>query len=333
MRGGIPEVPPRRATTKGLSPRARGNRRESCCGGNCDRSIPACAGESHPHTQSVPRDEVYPRVRGGIRWRVLRWSRYRGLSPRARGNRDHVRIRLPVGGSIPACAGESRIGDCHDYATKVYPRVRGGIPLRGSDRLPEQGLSPRARGNPRLSQPTHRSVRSIPACAGESLIMPSLSSAIQVYPRVRGGIPEVPPRRATTRGLSPRARGNRRSVEPCQSSLSGLSPRARGNPNLLTVGPISTGSIPACAGESGSARRQSWYAKVYPRVRGGINMRTALTISAEGLSPRARGNLAQQVLAVHVDRSIPACAGESLVIKPLKNTTLLKNSRFKPVFG
>ena len=70
----------------------------------------------------------------------------------------------------------------------------------------------------------------------------------RVYPRVCGGTLVDMPRLEEIPGLSPRVRGNR----PLRQ-------------HLIAV----PGSIPACAGEPGSRRCRTAFAKVYPRVCGG----------------------------------------------------------------
>ena len=84
-------------------------------------------------------------------------------------------------------------------------------------------------------------------------------------------------------------------------------------------------SIPACAGEPrpiGWSRRTS---RVYPRVRGGTDFIRYSISSAQGLSPRARGNLFLSLFRLNSFRSIPACAGE-----PDKNRCSLGVSKVYP---
>ena len=49
---------------------------------------------------------VYPRVCGGTHKVVGAQPCHQGLSPRVRGNLDHLRVGGGCQGSIPACAGE-----------------------------------------------------------------------------------------------------------------------------------------------------------------------------------------------------------------------------------
>ena len=132
-------------------------------------SIPACAGEpsrlgKDVATRGTPA-AVYPRVCGGtILGARCRPVAHGGLSPRVRGNpaleRHHA--RFPRHGSIPACAGETRLT---------------GKELGGNK----------------------RGAGSIPACAGEPVQAYLNQPRRAVYPRVCGGTPPVYPPEPTGR--------------------------------------------------------------------------------------------------------------------------------------
>ena len=134
-----------------------------------------------------------------------------------------------------------------------------------------------------------KSLRSIPACAGEPGRAVLLTGQETVYPRVCGG----------TFGTAARVRSNK-----------GLSPRVRGNPPGCMKASPNAGSIPACAGEPLINWDDGWYARVYPRVCGGTKSTDRCSGLRRGLSPRVRGN---QILPIDAGLrlgSIPACAGE-----------------------
>ena len=93
-------------SSRGLSPRVRGNPQGGQRRRGRPRSIPARAGEPAEITGLTNGEEVYPRACGGTWHWQSRKRRWRGLSPRVRGNRnrdDHLAGRS---GSIPARAGE-----------------------------------------------------------------------------------------------------------------------------------------------------------------------------------------------------------------------------------
>ncbi len=151
-----------------------------------------------------------------------------GLSPRVRGNRWVLRVFFLRGGSIPACAGEPPWFRGQGGSDKVYPRVCGGTLGVRPARIPWWGLSPRVRGNRRVSSRERVSMRSIPACAGEPALNQIPPDYIRVYPRVCGG--------TVVSRVWKDARG-------------GLSPRVRGNLTMWICRFQPIRSIPACAGE------------------------------------------------------------------------------------
>ena len=90
------------------------------------------------------------------------------------------------------------------------------------------GLSPRGRGNPGVESFPEQDNRSIPAWAGEPILISLRPVSASVYPRVGGG----------TAGGSLDSK-----------CAAGLSPRGRGNLLAKMVLLALLGSIPAWAGE------------------------------------------------------------------------------------
>ena len=192
----------------------------------------------------------------------------RGLSPRVRGKQLQ---RLRIGNqrwSIPACAGETRPPSIPGRRSPVYPRVCGGNEAEKEAKYRASGLSPRVRGKPMIFLTPEDRIRSIPACAGETLALGCAEQGGQVYPRVCGGNVCRGGLGCPRHGLSPRVRGKRHRQ-------GGRDPREW--------------SIPACAGETrwGCCRRQIRW--VYPRVCGGNFADFDSRRVPGGLSPRVRG--------------------------------------------
>ena len=104
--------------------------------------------------------------------------------------------------------------------------------------------------------------------------------------------------------------GGTSRVLPPRSCAWGLSPRVRGNHAPIALRIISSGSIPACAGEPAAPSRIEIPPKVYPRVCGGTITWTLITAIVKGLSPRVRGNPTSTGACRIFRGSIPACAGE-----------------------
>ncbi len=215
-------------TTKGLSPRTRGNPTVEAGEGQEKGSIPAHAGEPHLAICSSRNSRVYPRARGGTIISTKERLSTAGLSPRTRGNPVSSFIAVEGRGSIPAHAGEPRVGLVDIAASGVYPRARGGTLWMVGASLGSLGLSPRTRGNLGEGFCHVRYPGSIPAHAGEPSVQTPRGISARVYPRARGGTFRVSRSCASSGGLSPRTRGNLSTSSSYSSSI---------------------GSIPAHAGE------------------------------------------------------------------------------------
>ena len=98
----------------------------------------------------------------------------------------------------------------------------------------------------------------------------------------------------------------------------GLSPRVRGNRDSGECRSVQRRSIPACAGEPGKGIVEWRTPKVYPRVCGGTESTTMLSVSTAGLSPRVRGNRISIHRVRNTPRSIPACAGEPVDVTDVR---------------
>ena len=159
--------------TAGLSPRVRGNRIPSLGQRRKWRSIPARAGEPAGNSRWRRPNGVYPRACGGTASGSGSCRAVMGLSPRVRGNLLSIRGDRYFLRSIPARAGEPHSAYHLCLQRTVYPRACGGTGTVMITWPEDQGLSPRVRGNLPSKQVASRSIRSIPARAGEpGSIMP-----------------------------------------------------------------------------------------------------------------------------------------------------------------
>ena len=73
--------------------------------------------------------------------------------------------------SIPAWAGETSLPRIPAHITAVYPRVGGGNRIPIADKAAAEGLSPRGRGKPSATAGVTAMARSIPAWAGETVVV------------------------------------------------------------------------------------------------------------------------------------------------------------------
>ena len=135
---------------------------------------------------------------------------------------------------------------------------------------------------------------SIPAHAGETLLLRRNQSHCGVYPRTCGGNSLMPLCTLFHPGLSPHMRGK----------LSTDLQRQRGS-----------GSIPAHAGETAFMRAITGACRVYPRTCGGNNAQKPLADARKGLSPHMRGKRPRDGRADSGPGSIPAHAGETHPLK------------------
>ena len=272
----------------GLSPRVRGNRvqalRQAGEGGSiparagepCGQHYacgdgevyPARAGEPLHHSPNRFRTTVYPRACGGTVGIVHSFNGWTGLSPRVRGNLFLASEQLTPKGSIPARAGEpcGQHYACGDG--EVYPRACGGTTSPLAKPVPNNGLSPRVRGNRRYSAFVQWMDRSIPARAGNLFL-----ASEQLTPKgsipARAGEPSKPPQRTVAGPVYPRACGGTVGIVHSFNGWTGLSPRVRGNLFLASEQLTPKGSIPARAGEPSKPPQRTVAGPVYPRACGG----------------------------------------------------------------
>ena len=348
--GGASTLTVRKPPDRGLSPRGRGSPAAGRYPPLWSRSIPAWAGEPTAAPPPSSSSTVYPRVGGGATHASATRVPNSGLSPRGRGSRRVLVLRLADVGSIPAWAGEPEPGDRVLGPRRVYPRVGGGAWSMLFVMISPAGLSPRGRGSQVGRVRDARPGGSIPAWAGEPIVNGITGLPTGVYPRVGGGAGQDWWSEADQRGLSPRGRGShsvtrtnapssgsipawagephegqagvgKRTVYPrvgggacerlgVEALVMGLSPRGRGSRGYRPSTPPPPGSIPAWAGEPFQAARPGSASRVYPRVGGGALRVARPEVRDGGLSPRGRGSPKNVAPSSVWTGSIPAWAGE-----------------------
>ncbi|EQR95473.1 hypothetical protein G797_02867, partial [Escherichia coli HVH 139 (4-3192644)] len=138
-----------------------------------------------------------------------------------------------------------------------------------------------------------RTSRFIPAGAGNSDLKIASQYWRAVYPRWRGELSVHPDSRPCDPGLSPLARGT-----------------------LILVAGVTGGIrfIPAGAGNSTGVNYSTTATPVYPRWRGELQTGRHVWLTANGLSPLARGTPITQGRQCGPFRFIPAGAGNSYII-------------------
>ena len=150
----------------GLSPLARGTRRDYSKEDAGDRFIPAGAGNTGSVCGSIAGGAgntvdgeffiagapVYPRWRGEHRGKKLMLRKTNGLSPLARGTPAVGTVKLRYCRFIPAGAGNTIEIVFGIYSEAVYPRWRGEHLTINTRFKINFGLSPLARGTQNLLQ-------------------------------------------------------------------------------------------------------------------------------------------------------------------------------------
>ena len=166
-RGATAGVAASNASSKGLSPLARGNRTTGTVRGGGKGPIPARAGQPEVPGIKSPSLTAYPRSRGATsnRWRCR--NSPSGLSPLARGNLPRRVNRRIHHGPIPARAGQPAAAAAPRHPKRAYPRSRGATRNTPCTQSSCRGLSPLARGNRHQVLNIRRWQGPIPARAGQ----------------------------------------------------------------------------------------------------------------------------------------------------------------------
>ncbi len=205
----------------------------------------------------------------------------------------------------------------HCHWPAHYPRDYGSSPharetrSRVVARQPERRLIPACAGNTECEPLEHDAAggsspharetqldglvarihqRLIPACAGNTRSNGESAAATAAHPRMRGKHRKENHRKWVDGGSSPHARETR--------------PRNSRRQHHLRL-------IPACAGNTTAKFAPAASPTAHPRMRGKHLLRRASASASVGSSPHARETPRSRVIARHVQRLIPACAGNT----------------------
>ena len=243
------------------------------------RSIPACAGNTVLQCLTPTLGPgPSPRVRGTRSVSAV-ISPATAVHPRVCGEHDAaIDARLLRVRSIPACAGNT-----------IVPRTRGG-------RL--SGPSPRVRGTPETCVLRISAFSVHPRVCGEHEL-PSAMATLQQrsIPACAGNTRHVPMPGLSDQRSIPACAGNTLLIVLAAKHRSGPSPRVRGT---LPKGAEAQNPLPGPS----------------PRVRGTPLVQHGRVTLLCGPSPRVRGTPLQGGSLAPPDRSIPACAGNTIATQP-----------------
>ena len=278
-----------RCRRTGRSPRARGSPRKPGVREPRRGSIPAGTGKPCHQVADGGVDRVDPRGHGEAAGDPALAARDVGRSPRARGSPLPNPQVVAFIGSIPAGTGKPTNDRSRNGCSRVDPRGHGEASRTSNDASAPWGRSPRARGSPDAGGKEGERAGSIPAGTGK--------------PRHQGI-------HVRHEGVDPRGHGEARSSPFIIRPKKGRSPRARGSQEAGWWVRSDIGSIPAGTGKPRGDRPRSGTWRVDPRGHGEASNPRALSMSAEGRSPRARGSPSGMAIRYRRCGSIPAGTGK-----------------------
>jgi len=272
----------------GSPPRARGTRIRPASTATGVRITPACAGNTAHDAPHFNARRDHPRVRGEHLSLFLDAGDPGGSPPRARGTPRTNSMWIPPSRITPACAGNTEGPLRRHVMTQDHPRVRGEHAHSAPALWSARGSPPRARGTHGSRRTALTRIRITPACAGNTPMPGTASTASADHPRVRGehlagGAQEAsgegsPPRARGTPGGSsraagpgtdhPRVRGEHAVSAGAPGATLGSPPRARGTQRPQVEGAGGRRITPACAGNTGRLGERPRQRPDHPRVRG-----------------------------------------------------------------
>ena len=313
--------------------------------------IPACAGNTSPQVNGRSNSAAHPRMRGE-HWSVCQPGfRCWGSPPHARGTRRaHLTGRF-AHGLTPACAGNTAWLSSMMRLVWAHPRMRGEHNSVCVVLVSDMGSPPHARGTLHRRHRPGTARGLTPACAGNTLRLPTNSRGGAAHPRMRGEHPGFvtmvpdgagsPPHARGTRaaagrygresgltpacagntaaamtelakgGAHPRMRGEHTPSIAAPAQAGGSPPHARGTRYTRHPDPNRAGLIPACAGNTERMNTSQASTRAHPRMRGEHPTPTICVFVDKGSSPHARGTPSSIFTSPCGMGLTPACAGNT----------------------
>ena len=191
----------------GSSPHVRGTPCASRCRGWSRGIIPACAGNTGWAARHSAVD--HPRMCGEHDVEAPAAGCEQGSSPHVRGTREADPKTCESLGIIPACAGNTGRKVKPTMSMGDHPRMCGEHVAAVFDVDLGEGSSPHVRGTLRAVRYWTRSVRIIPACAGNTFLSTVFFHLYRDHPRMCGEHLAFVACRRGVQGSSPHVRGTR----------------------------------------------------------------------------------------------------------------------------
>ena len=277
----------------GSSPRLRGTPIAATIPAPEKGIIPALAGNTGAGGVGGVAGWDHPRACGEHEMTLLENGVALGSSPRLRGTQQYDNRQHGNDGIIPALAGNTILYRIAISIRWDHPRACGehiGLPLSKDS---NQGSSPRLRGTQAGTAEITATFGIIPALAGNTMLMVTVSPALRDHPRACGEHPPIEFQMLRTAGSSPRLRGTPDRDRPATMGL-GIIPALAGNTNTCCWVPTLTRDHPRACGEHIDTRlRPKSIVGSSPRLRGtrhGCRSR----IAQGGIIPALAGNTASR---------------------------------------
>ncbi len=236
------------------------------------------------------RWSAHPRPRGEHA-AIMAWpAEGPGSSPPTRGTLGADGQLRDVDRLIPAHAGNTPGGPARRAPRPAHPRPRGEHSRTSWATTPAGGSSPPTRGTPRGQVDAGAPARLIPAHAGNTRRTCGACTSPTAHPRPRGEHPSAT------------------AIPQCRL---GSSPPTRGTPGDLQTEHLALRLIPAHAGNTARAHRESSAGSAHPRPRGEHSVTGTPKTSKIGSSPPTRGTPRWGRRRRGDRRLIPAHAGNT----------------------
>ncbi len=169
-------------------PRRHGGNSAACPGTPDNGGLsPQARGKLGEKAKMIQVYRAYPRRHGGNRLEFIDSVFVEGLSPQARGKRPSKGRSCRPDGPIPAGTGETPRQSRLKALQGAYPRRHGGNNGMALIYSPIEGLSPQARGKPKVGKSGSGSAGPIPAGTGETPHIFIFIFVDWAYPRRHGG--------------------------------------------------------------------------------------------------------------------------------------------------
>ena len=207
-----------------------------------------------------------------------------------RGTHTYLGYDLTIDGIIPAYAGNTSSLRLRWTGGRDHPRVCGEHPLGSPPLGSGSGSSPRMRGTRQGSTAKRAADGIIPAYAGNTFSLLLVLGRRRDHPRVCGEHP---------------------LVRRCVPRDPGSSPRMRGTQLFCLCRKLSTGIIPAYAGNTFYNTSKLLLIRDHPRVCGEHESPASQPLRNSGSSPRMRGTLSDTLGPSVRTGIIPAYAGNT----------------------